>query len=236
MSKIKNEINEGLYFDDLIKKTKDFIDGTITPDEFNKWGESINLRTALPAMTKLAIMMSIMNEAMYSGAETQEVTVLEMYRNMFFYLYLQGYLGIPDITPDKITYENWDLLEPIFGSWIEGVAKRDINMFKEMLRTAIDFYGINSVTEMMNGIDYDSIEKNVKSNKELIEKLEGNKELVSDLKDIATLENPAVQKLAEVIREKAVREARESDKAKKTTKKPTSKKTVNKEITKDSKN
>ena len=155
---------------------------------------------------------------------------------MFFYLYLQGYLGIPDITPDKITYENWDLLEPIFGSWIEGVAKRDINMFKEMLRTAIDFYGINSVTEMMNGIDYDSIEKNVKSNKELIEKLEGNKELVSDLKDIATLENPAVQKLAEVIREKAIREARESDKAKKATKKSTGKKAANKEITKDLKN
>ena len=105
-----------------------------------------------------------------------------------------------------------------------------------MLRTAIDFYGINSVTEMMNGIDYDSIEKNVKSNKELIEKLEGNKELVSDLKDIATLENPAVQKLAEVIREKAVREAMETEKAKKTIKKPTSKKTVNKEITKDLKN
>ena len=54
MSKIKNEINEGLYFDDLVKKTKDFVDGTITSDEFNKWGESINLRTALPAMTKLA--------------------------------------------------------------------------------------------------------------------------------------------------------------------------------------
>ena len=102
-----------------------------------------------------------------------------------------------------------------------------------MLKTAIDFYGINSVTEMMNGIDYDSIEKNVKSNKELIEKLEGNKELVSDLKDIATLENPAVQKLAEVIREKAVREARESDKAKKTTKKPTDKKATSKENTKD---
>ena len=108
-------------------------------------------------------------------------------------------------------------------------------MFKEMLKTAIDFYGINSVTEMMNGIDYDSIEKNVKSNKELIEKLEGNKELVSDLKDIATLENPAVQKLAEVIREKAVREAMETEKAKKITKKSTGKKATNKEITKDSK-
>ena len=36
MSKIKNEINEGLYFDDLVKKTKEFVDGTITSDEFNK--------------------------------------------------------------------------------------------------------------------------------------------------------------------------------------------------------
>ena len=193
------KLNGKLSFREILGMCTSFIKGEIKPEEFSEWLETINVRSYIPALDKLAIIMTITSYAHFSDVETQEVLVLEMYKNIFFYLYLGGYLGV-DIIPSDITYENYDLLEPLIGPWIEVYSKRDIEIFKEMLHDSLDFYGMNSVTETLNSIDYTAIQESTDANKKFLEELGKNVELTKNLKDIMDFNDPLTKKVVDEIK------------------------------------
>lgn len=199
-------INEGLTLSKLIEQVEKYNKGEITTEEFNKWGNELIIISSLPMTKKVNIITDIVERHVYNNMEMKEFLVCELYRNIFFYLYLGGYLGIFNIDPEDINYANYDLLEPIFGPWIEQTAGRDIKQVKEMITLSLQFYNTAQLSEALESVSLEELEEATKSNKTLISTLNHNRDTIKDLKDIQTMNSPLVKDLVESIEAKALKE------------------------------
>lgn len=199
-------INEGLTLSKLIEQVEKYNKGEITTEEFNKWGNELIIISSLPMTKKVNIITDIVERHVYNNMEMKEFLVCELYRNIFFYLYLGGYLGIFNIDPEDINYANYDLLEPIFGPWIEQTAGRDIKQVKEMITLSLQFYNTAQLSEALESVSLEELEEATKSNKTLISTLNHNRDTIKDLKDIQTMDSPLVKDLVESIEAKALKE------------------------------
>lgn len=206
----KYELNEGLTVQTLLDKVELLLNGEITSEELDEWGKTLNVRTSIPIMEKMGLLMRLVNSTGYGVAETQEINICELYKNLFFILYLGGYLGIKNISKDIITYNNYDKLEPIFGIWIESFAKHDIDLFKDMLRDTITFYNAINLNKAMDSVNIEQLDKVKDENEKLMAKFEENKQLVADIKELMEFNNPSAKKLMEDIKASALKIAREN--------------------------
>lgn len=200
----KYELNEGLTVQTLLDKVDLLLNGEITNEELDEWGKTLNVRTSIPMMEKMGLLMRLVNSTGYGVAETQEINVCELYKNLFFVLYLGGYLGLTNISKDAITYNNYDKLEPIFGAWIESFAKHDIDLFKDMLRDTVTFYNAVNLDTAMSHVDVGQLDKVKDENAKLMTQLEENKQLVADIKELMEFDNPATKKLLEDLKKSAL--------------------------------
>lgn len=206
MEENKIQLNENLTLDVVLEKTKQFLQGEITPSDFDEWGKTLNIRTSIPILDKMQIIMLIISkrELLQSGFE--EVNVVELYKWFFFYGYLGGYLML-DIPDEVMTYDNYDMLEPIWGAFIESFANRDINILKNMLHDTIDFYGINGYTEAVKNIDINALEKVNMQQKQFVDTLNAHDELVEKLKELSIINSPYLSDLVKTIKEEAINDA-----------------------------
>lgn len=199
------EVNPELTIQVLLDKVNQYNKGEITPEDFNKWGSGLILITNLPMQIKMNIITDIVQRHVYNDMEMKEFIVCELYRNIFFYLYLGGYLGIKNINPNDVNYANYDLLEPIFGPWIEQTAGRDIRIVKEMIQQSLQFYNVMQLTEAMGTINLDELKEATETNKHLIRALDGNREIIKSLRDIQAYNSPAVNDMVEKIQQAAIK-------------------------------
>ncbi len=202
------EVNPGLTLQVLIDKVQKYNSGELSAEDFDKWGNELVIIASLPMLTKTNILIDIVERHVYNDMEMKEFVVCELYRNIFFYLYLGGYLGIRDIDPDDVNYSNYDLLEPVFGPWIEGVAGRDISIVKEMIDKSLQFYNTAQLSEALENVNLDNLDEAINSNQKLIKDLDENKDLIRDLRDIQSFENPLVADMVEKIRENSLTESK----------------------------
>lgn len=201
-------LNKELAFTDVLDHVNNFVNGSISEKDFKEWIESLNIRASIPIMQKADILMNIVSEFFYSSYDSQELIICELYRNLFFYLYLSGYLGVQNIEVDDASFENYDILEPVLGPIIEEYAGRDIHIFKSMLKDSLSSYSNIAVQESLSAINIDSIEQIASDNKKMIDSLKNNGELFKNLKEIVANTNPAVQSLNELINSSALSETK----------------------------
>jgi hypothetical protein len=142
---------------------------------------------------------------MYSTTEIQEIKVAELYRNIFFYGLLGGYAFIDCSDRNLITYENYDKLYPIFAPFILSYCKEDYEILKEFIHDSIDMYGLNSCVELMGNISPESLSEATKSNKELINSLKENEDLIHELNNIGNMNDPLTHKVVEELKNIAIK-------------------------------
>ena len=188
----------------LIEKAKGFTNGEITQEEMAEFGGEITIRGYIPILEKMGIIMSILNQHIYSTVETQEIKMVEMYRNIFFYLMLSGYAGIDCTDREDITYYNYDLLYPIYAPFILSYCKEDYELTMNMLKDSINLYGIQGIVDGFAGINEETLKEATKANQDLMKELGANKELIHELKEIAEFNDPTTKKVVDGIRKIAV--------------------------------
>lgn len=194
-----NEENKKIKVETLIEKSKDFLSGKISQEEMAEFGDTISVKSYIPILDKMRIVMSIVNQQMYSSIETQEIKMVELYKNIFFYIILQEYGGIDCHERENVTYTNYDLLYPIFAPFILSYCKEDYDIIISMLKDSITLYQTQGVLDSLQNIETDSLKENTESNKGLIESLKDNKDLIENLKEISIMNNPSTKKLMDEI-------------------------------------
>lgn len=185
-----NDETKVITLQDIIDKSKQFVSGEITQEEMGLFGGKITIRSYLPILDKMSLIMSILNEHIYSDVETQEIKTVEMYRNIFFYIMLSGYAGIDCTDRNLVTYTNYDLLYPIFAPFILSYCKDDYELTIQMLKDSINFYNIKDIADGFKGINEEALKEAINSNKKIIEDLNANKELIHELNEIAQFNDP----------------------------------------------
>lgn len=194
--RLENQINPGLTFGLLKGKAKAFAKGEITQKDIGDWGNTLTVLTNLPMEIKMACLISLISKYYYTDTMQQEIIVSELYRNIFFEVYLR-YLGINEIYPEEYTYQNYDLMDPLYGPWIESMAGRDIKIFKEMLNNAIGLYGSTRLIEAVSLLDPEALASGARENTKLITELGKNAAMIQNLKELVAFNDPGLKEAIE---------------------------------------
>lgn len=213
----KNDSQENFYSDtEQVEDTKiplqevieafiDFYNGKLTEDDLNEYGKKIKTFEYIKATDKMIIAMSIVNSLQLDLNTPDEMKIINMYKDLFFYGLL-GYTNIDNSNKELFTFNNYDMLYPVFAPLLLGDEniKRDYELLQKIIESSINIGGITKMLEISEELDYNSMTSAAQSNKELIEYMENNKGLMDQLNTIAQYNNPLMSSFVEGLRESAL--------------------------------
>ena len=184
----------------LIKKVTEYQEGKISLEDLDELGKEISIRAYLPLIDKMTCVLALVSGMQYNTAETYEVKIVEMYKEMFFSVLLGKY-GMIDVSDRTLyTYSNYDLLYPIIGKFLLAYCKDDYEMIEKMIKDSMNYYGLTSITDAVGAIDMEELKKNTDSNEKFIKGLEQNKDLIHDLKEIMVFNDSTTKKFVDTVR------------------------------------
>ena len=184
----------------LVQKVTEYQEGKISLEDLDELGKEISIRAYLPLIDKMTCVLALVSGMQYSTAETYEVKIVEMYKEMFFSVLLGKY-GMIDVSDRTLyTYSNYDLLYPIIGKFLLAYCKDDYEMIEKMIKDSMNYYGLTSITDAVGAIDMEELKKNTDSNEKFIKGLEQNKDLIHDLKEIMVFNDSTTKKFVDTVR------------------------------------
>ena len=184
VEKEKAEKREKLTLAYLINETYKFVRKEISLEEFNNLGEQIDVLGYIPILSKMRIVMSFIYDIQHLDSEVHELNILEIQKKLFFEVLLKEYAGI-DISDDTlVNYSSYDLLYPLFYPYIIQYCGADYNSIVKMIDDSLNLYNLQELVELLNSADYSKIEEQAKTMRKLINTLNADKGLISDIKDI----------------------------------------------------
>jgi len=200
----KNEEKvEKITVSELIRQTKKFLDGEISPEDFGRLGDKMTIRSYLPILDKMKLIMILVFTIENEDVEDASLKSVIMKRHLFFDVLLGQYAMIDVSEKALCTYTSYDLLHPLFSEFILGFCKKDYDEFVEMLRDAINFNNLNNFSDIFENLDYKELQKAADRNRMMIDALKENKELVEHLKELYGATSEENKKLTNAL-EKAV--------------------------------
>ena len=184
VEKEKAEKREKLTLAYLINETYKFVRKEISLEEFNNLGEQIDVLGYIPILSKMRIVMSFIYDIQHLDSEVHELNILEIQKKLFFEVLLKEYASI-DISDDTlVNYSSYDLLYPIFYPYIIQYCGADYNSIVKMIDDSLNLYNLQELVELLNSADYSKIEEQAQTMRKLINTLNADKGLISDIKDI----------------------------------------------------
>lgn len=208
----ENELygNNKVTLEDCVNITNKYLKGEITDDDFNVFGSKMNIRMYLPILEKMQLIMRILATTQISqNVVNPEIITAEMYKNIFYTVILGAYGQIELGEKDIQTYDNYDLLFPLFEPFIMQYAKKDFKIFKNMLNDSMGLYSLTNISNAMDNINMDELKKVARENRELIRNIESKEKLISDLKDIMSMNDPTTKKVVEELKAMSIEDINE---------------------------
>lgn len=201
------DVGKSMTLSYLVQKVTEYQEGKISLEDLDELGKEISIRAYLPLIDKMTCVLALVSGMQYSTAETYEVKIVEMYKEMFFSVLLGKY-GMIDVSDRTLyTYSNYDLLYPIIGKFLLAYCKDDYEMIEKMIKDSMNYYGLTSITDAVGMIDMEELKKNTESNKNFISELEKNKDLVHDLKEIMIFNDTTTKKVVDEVRKSALKDS-----------------------------
>lgn len=189
---------------ELVNASVDFIRGDISVDEMAKIGDKLTIRNYIPILDKYKIMMSLVFDMNQTGVEQGELATVNLERDLFFKVLLGEYAMV-DVSDENLwTYYNYDLLYPIFMPYILQYCYMDYEKLVKMIDKSLDIYHMHELSDMLSSVDYQELERNAEENRNLIEALEKNKDLVANLKELLKANNPMADMIVSGVQKEAI--------------------------------
>lgn len=178
---------------ELVNSAIKYIKGQMSIEELNEIGERMTVRSYMPILDKMRIMMTIIFNADNMDVETHEVRVVAMEKDLFFYALLGGYCMVDVADNELVTYDTYDVLYPVFAPYILQFCEKDYEKLVSMIDRSMNLYGLKEVGSIFDNVDYDALRNAHIENEKLIQKLEDNKELIKELREVYAQSDPAVK-------------------------------------------
>lgn len=171
-----------IQLEEVIDICQKFINGEISHQELQEWGNTVQIRFYMPMAEKTLCLDKILDDMTYSNDKHLKIGQLEM--NKFWYILLE-YTNI-DITEkeDLLTLDNYDLIYPVIGFWLKDLVCKDYDIVIDMLNQSINYSNvldiISTAEEISENNDY---KKLIKIDKEILDIFK-DKEKLSAISDI----------------------------------------------------
>ena len=208
----KNEAKP-LQLAELINEAAKFRKGEIELSDLDELGEKMTIRTYIPMLEKLSLVMLIVFNMGQEDTNINEVRIAKREKDLFFEVLLGAY-ALVDVTEMSLkTYESYDLLYPIFGEYILQYCRKDYEQIVGMIKDSLNIYHMQQLSELFDTIDYKKLQEASEQHEKLLKQLEDSKELVANLREMYGLANPAIKQTYESIEKVALKDLHEQEKA-----------------------
>ena len=182
-----------IQLEEVIDVCNKFINGKMSQEELEAWGNTIEIRLYMPIATKGVYARKVVEECLYSDDIATKITQLEM--NKFWYVLLK-YTNIYTENEDLFTIDNYDILYPVIGYWLKGIVQQDYNVIIDMIEQMLNYANVLTMANSVEELSKVDLKAVAKSNKE-IQKLLKEPELVKDLASI--MQNSSSKEMKEII-------------------------------------
>ena len=213
-NKEENKVPEQIKLAEMVNLGSRFAQGKATVDELDEFGNRMTIRSYIPILEKMRLIMAIIFKFNSEDVEMHEIRVINMERELFFDVLLGGYALVDVTDPDMRTYQSYDVLYPLFANYILQYCKDDYNKIVKMIEDSLNIYAMKDLDSLLGNIDYQALKESAKQHEELLEKLEKNKKMVADLRKIVESENPNGKEILEAVSNTLQKEANEAAKKK----------------------
>ena len=187
--------NNVVKLKELIEQCDKYANGEITQEELIEWSKKVIIVSYLPIRNKVMNVMNVLFSCIYTEDLLERFITLEM--NKFWYLLL-GYTNI-EIDNELLTEQNYDLLFIICYRWLKESVGIDydicLDIFDKIMKH-VDSLDLKSTFSELANTDFAEL---IKSDKEMINYLNNNKELIKDLSNILVNSDPNIQVIKDVI-------------------------------------
>jgi len=189
----------------LIEAAKKFESGEWNEDVMAEYGQGMKVRAYLPILEKTSVIISIMNNHLLDTGMA-EFAIADMHKDLFFYGLLQGYGLVDCSNKTLVTFENYDLLFPLFYPFLVSYCKDDFELFKEMFKDTINLTNMRTTLDALAEIDVDKLDKNTAANASILNTFKSNKDIIEQLNNIAVMNDPTTAKVVEELKRMALEE------------------------------
>ena len=200
-----------LQLAELINEAAKFRKGEIELSDLDELGERMTIRTYIPMLEKLSLVMLIVFNMGQEDTNINEVRIAKREKDLFFEVLLGAY-ALVDVTELSLkTYESYDLLYPIFGEYILQYCRKDYEQIVGMIKDSLNIYHMQELSELFDTIDYKKLQEASEQHEKLLQQLEDSKELVANLREMYGLANPALKQTYESIEKVALKDLHEQE-------------------------
>lgn len=211
-NKEENKAPEQIKLAEMVNLGSRFAQGKATVDELDEFGNRMTIRSYIPILEKMRLIMAIIFKFNSEDVEMHEIRVINMERELFFDVLLGGYALIDVADPDMRTYQSYDVLYPLFANYILQYCKDDYNKIVKMIEDSLNIYAMKDLDSLLGNVDYQALKESAKQHEKLLEKLEKNKKMVADLRKIMETNDPKTKQIMDNLSEIAEKEANEEAK------------------------
>ena len=165
----------------------------ISLDEFKKACDEFSVRNSLSIREKITNVMYVLFNCDYSDDLLERFISLEM--NKFWYIVL-AYCNIDaSLEVEYCTEENYDLLYSLLFNAIMSFIKNDYDDTMRVFDSIINYVNALENQNLLNGLLNTDFSQLIESDKQLIEDLMKNEDIIGNLADIVRFNNSDINNI-----------------------------------------
>ena len=196
---------EKISLKEVIELCNDYYSKKIDKEDLSDFGNKIAIKPYISLLEKSGLILVIMTQLSYTS-EDVVTRISELTMNKFFYCLIGAYTNI-EIDDEYVTLNNYDLIAPLFKKFILQFCSDDYMDLESMIRDTIQVGNLEQLLDMFSNVDSRKLKEASQDFKNTITDLEKNKNIIENIKDIASFNDPIMNKVIEQMKEKAVSEA-----------------------------
>lgn len=190
----------------LVETSRDYELGKIEEKEFVDFLNGVYVDGFIPLKQKMMSVMSVLFDFDYDDNDIfKRYMQLEM--NKFWYIVMK-YTDI-ELEDEYITEENYDLLFPLVYNSVKQIAGIDFDYTMDLLETIKNDFEKNEIISVFSKLSETDFSELAKADKELLNDLNNNKDLVNDLVQLFNHTNPHIKKINQELEKKIMNEIKE---------------------------
>lgn len=187
---------QDIPFVEVIDVCTKYINKEISLEELRKWGDKVVFKKYLPIATKTLLVSKVMYSNYYSEDLTQRMIELQMYK---FFDILLAYTNIV-VEDTDVNVDNYDICNSILGDWLLTYSAIDYSKTIELLNDYMNYNNIEQIVSTGEIINNVSLTEYNQVQKDFMNKMDSNPEMLKDMIDILKLNDPNLAALNDSIK------------------------------------
>ena len=201
----KNENDDDkITLSEVIKYLEKKKEGKVSETAQEAFMKRLNIKSFLPLERKSQILIRIVMGVVYAPEFVSEMAAIDLeFRKLFYCLLAYTDVDVNSIDEYPLDFSTYDIfIESGLYDTILSICQRDYERLEKLITEAISFESVMQVTMNVAQMEPDKMQEDLKEVKNFLNDMDSQD--LQSLSQIATLTDPLVHDIAQLIRDKKI--------------------------------